>query len=112
MAQVNTCDLRCPKKTMMALQYRLDTAQSNPLSKLIIGTNLGIRGVGQAGRAAVTCPSRKLPEEQWHASTGCLAAAQQMVDTLSKPVRRSELTEYERDTLSRIRFAEDPPPRA
>lgn len=109
MVQVNVCDLRCPKKTMMALKYKQDVAgQSNPLGRLTTSIGLGVRGVGQMARATATCPSRDLADGQWSASPGCIAEAQDIADGMPQ-VNRSELTEHESATLTGIRFKNDPP---
>lgn len=109
MVQVNACDLRCPKKTMMALKYKQDmTGQSNPLGRLTTSIGLGIRSVSQMARATATCPSRDLPDDQWSASPGCIAEAQNIADGMLQ-VNRSELTEHESATLIGIRFRSDPP---
>lgn len=109
MTELSICDLRCPKKTMMALEYKQDMAgKSNPVGKLVTSIGLGLRGVGQVARAAAICSSRNLPDGQWSASPECIAEAQRIADGMPQ-VSRSELTEHESTTLSSIRFNNDPP---
>jgi hypothetical protein len=109
MNEPNQCDLRCPMKLMMALEYRQDMAgQSNPLRRLTTSIGLGLRGVGQMAHATAACPSRNLPDGQWSASAECLAKAQEMANGMLQLVR-SSLTESESTTLAKIRLKDDPP---
>jgi hypothetical protein len=109
MVEVNVCDLRCPKRAMMAVKYRQDmAAQSNPLGRLATNIGTGLRGVGQVARAAATCSSRHLSGDQWHASPECIAEAQGIADGMPR-LTRSVLTESENAILANIRFKGDPP---
>lgn len=110
MVEVNVCDLRCPKKTMMALEYKQDMAsQSNPLGRLATSIGLGLRGVGQAARATAICSSRRLPEERWSASSECLTEAQRIADGMPG-LTRSALTESESAILAEVRLSDDSSP--
>gem|GEM_PF-3450126 len=108
MTNVNQCDLHCPVKAIMAAKYRIEQARAtNPLAKLLSATNTGLRGVNLMARSAMTCPSRNLPEGQWHACQPCITEAQNTASETA--VTRAQLTSHEEASLKGIRLRDEPP---
>lgn len=105
MAEVNQCDLFCPRKALMAAEYREDSADAGAFKKLSLATALGVCGVQQMARAA-SCPVRNDPAENWQPREECVDAVR--ASMAERPLNQAALTEYERGVLGPI-IDLDPP---
>ena len=97
-ANVNTCDLKCPRKALLAVELREDGGLSTErsLGRLGVLVAKGAQGAWQAGRTAF-CPQRNLPAETWTPRQECADHVRQTL--VARTIDVDALNDYERETL-------------
>lgn len=94
--KVNQCDLNCPRKAFMDAEYRENAGDAGLMGVAVAAGMLGIRGVGQAARAA-TCPQRNELTEPWEPNPDCADAVRNAI--AERPLDQAALTDHERRVL-------------
>lgn len=103
MAEVNNCDLYCPRRALAAAEYRVESSTASLLKRTKLAAQLAVLGVAQTARAA-SCDSRNL--EDYHPSDQCAQFVQ--VSLERTPISDVVLTEHEQEVLAPFLHPEEP----
>lgn len=106
---VNMCDLKCPRKALLAVELREDAGVTGEdlkgIGALLVGRSLGrvstliakaVEGSQQA-RRTVACPQHNLSAETWTAQRECADHVSRVL--AARTIDVGALNDYERETL-------------